>query len=107
MSIYQHHLFICTNQKSNDKKCCAQGNAAELLDYTKKRLKQLGIHGKNQIRANSSGCLGLCSNGPVLVIYPDNVWYHYASKKELDEIIEKHLINHQIVERLQISRSID
>lgn len=76
------------------------GDAEKLRDYAKQKLKKLGLHGTGQHRINTSGCLGRCEEGPVLVIYPEGVWYSYKTYNDIDEIIEKHLINGQIVDRL-------
>ncbi len=100
MSYYRYQLFFCNNLRASGKRCCAVGGADELRDYAKKRLKQLGIHQKGQCRANTCSCLDRCDEGPVLVIYPEGVWYHYENKLDIDEIIEEHIINGKIVDRL-------
>lgn len=104
MSYYQRHVFFCTNLRTNGKKCCGQVRCESedfsFRDYAKKRLKQLGLHGKGQIRTSTSGCMGRCEEGPVVVIYPDNIWYRYENLADIDEIIEQHLINNTPVARL-------
>lgn len=102
MSLYQKHLFFCTNLKDPGKKCCADSNASEISAYTKSRLKQLGLHGGGQIRVSTSGCLGRCRRGPCLVIYPDNIWFTYNNEQDIDEIIQSYLIDGKPVERLLI-----
>lgn len=62
----------------------------------------MGLIGEAQYRVNKSGCLGRCELGPVLVVYPDGVWYTYESTADIDEIIESHLLNGQIVSRLLV-----
>ena len=52
------------------------------------------------IRVNQSGCLDKCESGPVMVIYPQGVWYKYKDKIDVDEIINSHLIKGKIVKRL-------
>lgn len=103
MSYYEKHVFICTNQRDNGRQCCADGNAHELLQYAKARIKTLQKNGKGQVRINNAGCMDRCSEGPVLVIYPDAVWYHYETQQDIDEIIDKHVIQGQLVERLLIA----
>lgn len=101
MSYYKHHLYFCTNLKDDPKKCCQRGgNASEMCQYTKKKLIELGLHGKDQIRVSSSGCMGRCSAGPSLVVYPEQVWYRYTSQADIDLIIEKHLQNGDVVTEL-------
>lgn len=103
MSYYQQHVFFCNNLRDNGKKCCGEdGVANQLRDYAKKRLKKLGLHQPGAVRTSLSSCLGQCEAGPVIVIYPDNIWYHYESKEDIDEIIEQHIMKHIIVERLVV-----
>ena len=54
------------------------------------------------MRVNTAGCLGRCDDGPVLVVYPDNVWYTYVDKEDIDDIIDNHLLHGRIVERLRL-----
>ena len=104
MTFYAKHVFMCTNQRDNEKKCCQQANASEILDYAKSRVKELGLSEKKQIRINKAGCLGRCAEGPSIVIYPEGVWYTYANKSDIDEIIQQHLIDGKIVERLLMNQ---
>ena len=66
------------------------------------KIKKLGLSGKNNIRINTAGCLDRCGEGPVMVIYPEETWYTYVDELDIDEIIEQHLINNKVVERLKI-----
>lgn len=102
MSYYQYHLFFCTNQRDAGEACCADFDARAMRDYVKARCKELAIHRAGEVRVNLAGCLGRCELGPVLVVYPDEVWYTYVDKDDLDEIIEQHLQHGQVVERLKI-----
>lgn len=102
MSYYQHHLFFCTNTRLDGRACCADHDADAVRQYAKERLKSLQMHGRGKCRINSAGCMDRCSEGPVLAVYPDAVWYRYAGKEDIDEIIEQHLQNGRVVERLKI-----
>lgn len=73
-----------------------------MRDYAKARIKALGLSGEGKIRINTAGCLDRCSEGPVLVIYPEGTWYTYVDNEDIDEIIGEHLIGGRIVERLKI-----
>ena len=99
MSFYKRHIFFCTNVRE-DGICCSDYDAKDIREYAKKRAKELGITGQGKIRVNTSGCLDRCSEGPVAVIYPEGVWYTYENEEDVDEIIEEHLINGRVVERL-------
>lgn len=82
--------------------CCANRGAQGLRDYAKARIKALGLDGAGKVRVNMSGCLDRCEEGPTMVVYPEGVWYTYIDKEDIDEIIEQHLIEGRIVERLRI-----
>jgi (2Fe-2S) ferredoxin len=102
MSYYQRHVFFCCNQRQAGEACCNNHGAQEMRDYAKQRVKQLGLAGKGKVRINQAGCLDRCEEGPVLVIYPEEVWYTYVDRQDIDEIIDQHLVNGRVVERLQI-----
>jgi (2Fe-2S) ferredoxin len=101
-SYYQYHVFFCTNQRKDGKSCCQNHDAQAMRDYLKKRSKELGIVGKGGVRANSAGCMDRCKEGPVIVIYPEGVWYTWKDKNDIDEIIREHLQQGRVVERLRI-----
>ncbi len=100
MSYYRRHVFFCCNQRDGSEKCCASAGAADLQGYAKGRVKALGLNGRGQVRINKAGCLDRCEEGPVIVVYPDNVWYTYVDRADIDEIIDRHVVNGEIVERL-------
>lgn len=102
MSYYQHHIFFCTNERNDGRRCCEQAGASELRAYAKAKIKSLGMSGKGRIRVNTAGCLDRCGQGPVIVVYPEETWYRYENEKDIDEIIDQHLVNNQQVKRLII-----
>ena len=65
-------------------------------------MKALNLNGPGKVRINKAGCLDRCDEGPVLVIYPEAVWYTYVDEHDIDEIVDSHLINGKIVERLKL-----
>ena len=101
MTHYRRHVFMCVNHR-DEGDCCANHNSEARLKYLRHRLKAQGLHGKGRIRVNKSGCMDRCAEGPILVIYPDAVWYRYESESDLDEIADRHLQNGEIIERLKI-----
>ena len=102
MSYFSRHVFFCTNQREDGSQCCSQCGAQEARDYVKRRCKELGISGPGQVRVNNSGCLDRCELGPVAVVYPEAVWYTYIDRQDLDEIIDSHLVQGRVVDRLQL-----
>jgi (2Fe-2S) ferredoxin len=102
MSHYQHHVFFCTNQREAGETCCNNHGAQALRDYCKARVKALGAAIPGKVRINSAGCLDRCDQGPVIVVYPEAVWYTYVDQEDIDEIVDTHLVKGQVVERLLI-----
>ena len=102
MSYYRHHVFFCCNQRDNGEACCNDHGAQKMRDYAKGRVKKLGLAGPGKTRINQAGCLDRCEEGPSIVVYPDAVWYTYVDKSDIDEIIEEHLKNGRVVERLRM-----
>ena len=62
----------------------------------------MGLKGKGNIRINKAGCMDRCDDGPVIVVYPEEVWYTYVDKDDIEEIIQEHLVHGRVVERLRI-----
>ena len=102
MSYYERHVFFCCNQRKEGEQCCANNDAPGLRDYAKGRVKELGLSGQGKVRINQAGCLDRCKEGPVIVVYPEEIWYTYVDREDIDEIIDQHLANGRTVERLRI-----
>jgi (2Fe-2S) ferredoxin len=100
--VYRHHVFLCSNLRAEDhpRGSCGRKGAAASRDFMAGRIKELRLP---QVRVSTAGCLGRCRTGPVLVIYPDGVWYGYRSEADIDEIIETHLVQGGIVTRLLLN----
>ena len=94
---YKYHLFFCTHTRE-DKAHCNEHGASDIREYAKQRVKSLNL---GKVRVNNAGCLNRCALGPMLVVYPEGVWYQYDNTDDIDEIIQSHLINGEIVTRLQ------
>jgi len=97
---YIRHIFICTNRRKDDdpKGSCAQKGSEEIRELFKKELHNRGL--KALVRANKAGCLDVCEHGPNVVVYPEGVWYCRVRAEDVAEIIEKHIVGGEVVERL-------
>jgi (2Fe-2S) ferredoxin len=102
MSWYRHHVFFCTNLRADGSACCQRFDARAMRDHAKARCKALGITGAGGVRINTAGCLDRCEEGPVIVVYPEAVWYTWVDREDVDEIIDEHLIGGRVVERLKL-----
>ncbi len=99
-SYYERHIFFCVNERKNGEACCAQFKAQEAFDHCKARVKDAGLAGVGKVRVNKAGCLDRCAAGPVAVVYPEAVWYSYVDLQDIDDIVESHLRDGKVVERL-------
>ena len=98
---YEKHIFICANQKPEGKACCGETRGMELVNKFKELLRDKGLQGN--VRAQRSGCLDACSNGPALVIYPEGTYYGKVTVDDVERIINEHVINNKVVEDLALT----
>ena len=97
---FEKHIFFCLNQREGGQACCANQGAQAAFEHCKASVKAAGLAGAGKVRVNKAGCLDRCAGAPVAVVYPEGVWYTFLDNSDIDDIIESHLKNGQVVERL-------
>lgn len=86
-SPYVCHLFICVNDRGGQKKACADGRSPELKARLKEGVEKRGWKGR--VRVSHSGCMGLCAQGPNVMIYPHGLWFSGAAPDDTDRILDE------------------
>lgn len=101
MQPFRHHVVLCTQQKAENVPCCAAGGATSTLAALNESLAKHGL--AEQVLVSSTGCLGGCEHGPVMIVYPAGTWYGCVTAADVAEIVVEHLKNGRVVERLALS----
>lgn len=84
-SPYIAHVFVCTNDRKGERKSCTDGNSQLVKAKLKESVDAKGWKGK--VRVSTSGCLGVCGEGPNVMIYPQKLWFSGVTPDDVDAIL--------------------
>ncbi len=84
---YKCHVFVCTNDRKGQRASCADGDSTVIRETLKQKIKDKGL--RESVRISKCGCMGLCSNGPNVIIYPQKIWFSQASPQDIERILEE------------------
>ena len=98
--LYKRHAFACFTQRppTHPRGSCGASGAQPLWDRMSKAIEAQGL--TNDVGFTAAGCFGFCSAGPLMVVYPEGIWYRPTTAEDVDEIVESHLKQGKPVERL-------
>lgn len=96
--LFKKHLFVCTAGET-----CPIQDSLAVCESLREEVKKRGL--KKTVRVNKSGCLDQCGNGPMVVVYPDGIWYGHVQPSDASEIVEKHIVRGERVKRLLYSKA--
>ena len=99
MEPFRHHLFVCTQEKAEGVPCCSAAGSFRVLDALHRELGTQGL--SDDVQVSSCGCLGICDSGPVMIVYPEGIWYAKLAPNDVPEIVSSHLKEGQKVTRLE------
>jgi (2Fe-2S) ferredoxin/predicted nicotinamide N-methyase len=98
MEPFRHHVFVCTQEKPEGVPSCPASGSFQILGALHGELGKQGL--SNDVQVSTCGCLGLCDDGPIMIVYPEGVWYRKLKANDVPEIVTSHLKSGTVVSRL-------
>ncbi|MTI59878.1 MAG: (2Fe-2S) ferredoxin domain-containing protein [Firmicutes bacterium] len=98
----KHHVFVCSSSRitGQQRGYCVKNDSVEIIQRFMMEIQEAELTG--DVMITNTGCLGICDKGPVVIIYPEGVWYGGVNPEDVPEIVESHLDGGKVVERLEI-----
>ncbi len=98
----KYHAFVCTSSRINgqQKGYCYSKDSVAIIQRFMEEIEERGL--SDEVMVTNTGCFGICSSGPIVVVYPEGVWYKSVTIDDVSEIVESHFENGNKVDRLEI-----
>ena len=98
----EHHILVCSSSRINgqQKGACLNRNSIQVLSKFMEEIEDRELDG--EVFLTNTGCYAACEDGPIVVVYPEGVWYGKVTPDDVEEIMDSHIENGEIVERLTI-----
>jgi len=98
----KYHIFVCTSSRigGQQKGFCHTKGAVDIMAAFMEEIEERDLGG--EVFVTNTGCFGICEKGPIVVVYPDNVWYGSVSLEDVEEIMDKHIEGGMPVTRLEL-----
>jgi len=98
MEPFRYHVFVCTQEKAEGVPCCSASGSAKVLDALRRELGTRGL--ADEVLVTGTGCMGTCEHGPVIIAYPEGVWYSGVKPEDVPEIVGSHFQSGKVAARL-------
>ncbi|MDT8717417.1 (2Fe-2S) ferredoxin domain-containing protein [Clostridium sp. 19966] len=98
----KHHIFVCTSCRLNGKQqgFCVSNASTEVVAKFMEEIQDRDL--SSEVMLTNTGCFGVCDKGPIVVVYPEGVWYGAVTEDDVEEIMDSHIEEGNVVERLKI-----
>lgn len=98
----KYHIFVCTSSRINGQQkgfCCSK-NSVDIINSFMEEIQDRGL--EDEVMVTNTGCLAVCSQGPIVIVYPEGVWYGAVTPDDVCEIMDSHIENGEVVKRLEL-----
>ncbi len=98
MEPFRHHIFVCTQAKTEGVTSCPSSGSWQVLGGLERELSAQGLD--DEVQVSTCGCLGLCDDGPIMIVYPEGTWYRKVKEEDVREIVSSHLCSGKVASQL-------